>query len=120
MLHRRRNTLVKERILPERIPPSLQTADIIMAKIKAETTTKTMTKTTTKIATKMTVDLEDVATSARKRIANHGSIQTRNRQERKRPTKASLITAQTDASTITLRDSLSNTLLSARKGVTKT
>ena len=120
MLHRRRNTLVKECILLGRIPPSLQTANIIVAKIKAETTTKTMTKTTTKIVTKTTADLEDVATSARKRIANHGSIQTRNRQERKRPTKASSITAQTDASTITLRDSSSNTLSSTRKGVMKT
>jgi hypothetical protein len=120
LLHGRRNTLVKERILPERIPPSLQTANIIVAKIKAETTTKTMTETTTEIATETTVDLEDVATSARKRIANHGSIQTRNGQEQKRPTKASLITAQTDASTITLRDSSSNTLSSARKGVIKT
>ena len=128
MLHRRRNTLVKECILLGRIPPSLRTADIIMAKIKAETMTeimtkimtKTMTKTTTKIATKTTADLEDVATFARKRIANHGSIQTRNRQERKRPTKASSITAQTDASTITLRDSSSNTLSSVRKGVIKT
>jgi hypothetical protein len=119
-LHGRRNTLVKERILLGRIPPSLRTTDIIVAKIKAKTMTETMTKTTTKIATKTTADLEDVATFARKRIANHGSIQTRNRQERKRPTKASSITAQTDASTITLRDSLSNTLLSARKGVTKT
>ena len=82
--------------------------------------TETMTKTTTEIATEMTVDLEDVVTSARKRIADHGSIQTRNGQERKRPTKASSITAQTDASTITLRDCSSNTLSSARKGVMKT
>jgi hypothetical protein len=44
-----------------------------MAKIKAET----MTETTTEIATKTTVDLEDVATSARKRIADHGNIQMR-------------------------------------------
>ena len=113
-MHRRRNTLVKECI-----PPSLQTTNIIIAKIKAETMTKTMTETTTKIATKTTADLEDVATSARKRIANHGSIQTRNRQERKRPTKASSITTQTDASTIALRNNSSNTLLSARKEVMK-
>jgi hypothetical protein len=75
-LHRRRNTLVKERI-----PPSLWTTDIIIAKIKAETMTETitetMTETTTEITTKTTVDLEDVATSARKRIADHGNIQMR-------------------------------------------
>ena len=53
------------------------------------------------------------------KIANHGSIQTRNRQERKRPTKASSITAQTNASIIALRNGLSNTLLSARKEVIK-
>jgi hypothetical protein len=53
------------------------------------------------------------------RIANHGSIRTRNRQERKRPTKASSITAQTDASTITLRNDSSNASLNARQEVTK-
>jgi len=125
LLHRRRNTLVKECILP-----SLQTINIIITKIKAKTTTKITTKTTkttkTLVAIKHTdnqiaiADPKDVATSTRKRIANHKSIQTRNRQEQKRPTKASSITAQTDALTITLRDSLSNTLLSVRKGVTKT
>ena len=41
-----------------------------MAKIKA----KTMTKTTTKIATKITVDLGNVAISARKRIAKYRNI----------------------------------------------
>jgi hypothetical protein len=87
-----------------------------VAKIEAET----MTETTTEIATETTADPEDVVTSARKRIADHGSIQTRNGQERKRPTKASSMTAQTDASTITLRNGSSSTSLSAKKEVTKT
>ena len=62
---------------------------------------------------------KEVATSARKRIADHGSTRTRNGQERRRPTKASSMTAQTDASTIALRNGSSNTSLSARKEVTK-
>jgi hypothetical protein len=66
-----------------------------------------------------TADLRDVATSARKKIADYRSIQTRNKQEWKRLTKASSITAQTDASTIALKNGLSNTLLSVKKEVTK-
>jgi hypothetical protein len=68
-LHKRRNTLVKERILP-----SLQ---IAATTIKAETTAET---TETLVATKhtnnliATADLRDVATSARKRIANYRNI----------------------------------------------
>jgi hypothetical protein len=68
-LHRRRNTLVKECI-----PPSLQTTNIIIAKIKAKTMTKTITKTTTKIITKTTIDLKDITMSIRKRIANYRNI----------------------------------------------
>ena len=88
--------------------------------------TKTTTKTTeTLVATEHTdnliaiADPGDVTTSARKRIADYRSIQTRNGQERKRPTKASSMTAQTDTSTITLRNGSSNTSSSAKKEVTK-
>ena len=96
-----------------------------MTKIKAKTTTEIATEMTEMIKTtpetpKTTVNPRDIATSARKRIASHGSIQTRNRQERKRPTKASSMTVQTDASTITLRNGLSSTSLSVKKEVTKT
>jgi hypothetical protein len=128
-LHGRRNTPVKERILLGRIIPSLRTVDTIVTKIEAETTTEIATETTETTETLVaightdnliaTADPRDVATSARKRIAGHGSIQTRNGQERKRPTKASSMTAQTDASTIALRNGSSNTSLSARKEVTK-
>ena len=119
MSYRRRSTLTK----------GLLSLQIAATTIKTKTTTKTTkiaTKTTkTLVAIKHTdnliaiADLRDVATSARKRIANLRSIQTRNRQERKRPTKASSMTAQTDTSTIALRNSSSNTLLNARKEVTK-
>jgi hypothetical protein len=102
-LHRKRNTPTKGCTLP-----SLQTVDTIVAKIKAET----MTKTTTKIATKMTTDLEDVATSTRKRIANYENIQIRSGQEQRRPTRASLTT--------TLRNALSSTLLTAKETTVKT
>ena len=74
--------------------------------------TKTMTKTTTKIATKTTMDLEDVATSTRKRIANHGNIQMRSRQERKRPTRAS--------STTTLRNTLNSIFSTAKETIVRT
>jgi hypothetical protein len=76
-----------------------------------------VTKIEAKTTTKTTADLGDAATSARKRIAVHGNIQIRNRQERKRPTKANSMTAQTDALTVTLRNSSSNTLLNVRKEV---
>ena len=78
-MYRRRNTLVKECILP-----SLQTINIIITKIKAETTTKIAIKTTKTTETLVTIehtnnqiaiaDPRDVATSARKRIANYRSI----------------------------------------------
>jgi hypothetical protein len=100
-----------------------------MTKIKAKTTTKIATKTTKTTETLVTightdnliaiVDSRDVAMSTRKKIANYRSIQIRNRQERKRPTKASSITTQIDASTITLRNGLSSTSLSAKKEVIK-
>jgi hypothetical protein len=106
-LHGKRNTPTKGRTLP-----SLQTVDTIMAKIKAKTMTKTMTKTTTEIATKTTMDLEDVATSARKRIADHGNIQIRSGQEQRRPTRASLTTTSRNAS--------SSTLLTAKETTVKT
>jgi hypothetical protein len=122
LLYKRRSTLTKGL-------PSLQ---IATTTIKTETTTKitkTITETTkttkTLVAIKhtdnliATVDLRDVATSAKKRIAGYGNIQIRNRQERKRLIKASLITAQMDTSTIALRNSLSSILLSAKKEVTK-
>jgi hypothetical protein len=83
-------------------------------------TTKIMTKITKMTKTLVAIKhLGDVAMSNRKKIANYGNIQMRSRQERKRPTRASLITVQRDASTITLRNSSSNTSLSARKEVTK-
>jgi GTPase Era involved in 16S rRNA processing len=80
-LYRRRNTPVKECILS-----SLQTVDIIVAKIEAKTMTETMTETTTEttetttetlvtIRHTDTADPEDVAMSARKRIADHRNIQ---------------------------------------------
>jgi hypothetical protein len=86
-LHKRRNTLVKERILLRRIIPSLQTIDTIVTKIEAKTTTKIATETTettkttkTLVAIKhtnnliATVDLKDVATFVKKRIADYRSI----------------------------------------------
>ena len=96
-----------------------------MIKIKAKTTTKIATETTEMTKTtpktpKTTVNSKDIATSTRKRIASHRSIQTRNRQEQKRPTKASSMTVQIDASTITLRNGLSSTSLSVKKEVIKT
>jgi hypothetical protein len=63
-----------------------------------ETTTETTETTKTLVATKYTdnlittVDPGDAAMSARKRIADYGSIQTKNRQEQKRSTKASSMT----------------------------
>ena len=63
-----------------------------MAKIEAKTVTETTTKTITEIVAKTTIDLRDVATSTRKRIIDYKSIQTRNKQKRKKLTKASLIT----------------------------
>jgi hypothetical protein len=109
-LHRRRNTLVKERI-----PPSLQTADIIMAKIKAKTMTETMTKTTTKIATKTTVDLGDVAMSARKRIANHRGIQRWNAIKLRMSTKAALAIELEDSSTTALRNASNSISLTTKE-----
>jgi hypothetical protein len=106
-LHRRRNTLVKERILP-----SLR---IATTTIKAETTAET---TETLVATEhtdnliATADLKDVATSARKRIADYGNIQMRSGQERRRPTRASSTTA--------LRNTLSSTLSTAKETTVKT
>ena len=64
--------------------------------------TETMTETTTEIATETIADLEDVATSARKRIADHGNIQMRSGQEQRRPTRASSTTASRNASSSTL------------------
>ena len=83
-----------------------------MAKIKAKTMTKTITETTTKIATKTTMDLEDVTTSARKRIVNHGNIQMRSRQERRRPTRAS--------STTTSRNASNSMFLTAKEMIVRT
>jgi hypothetical protein len=88
--------------------------------------TKTITETTKTLVTIeytdnliTTADPEDAAISARKKIADHRSIQTKNRQEQKRPTKASSITVQTDALTIALKNSSSNMSLSVKKEVTK-
>ena len=89
-----------------------------MAKIEAETMTETTTDIT-EIATETTTDLGDAATFARKRIADHRNIQIRNGQEQRKPTKASSMTAQMDASTIALKNGSSNTSLNARKEVTK-
>ena len=61
------------------------------------------------------IDQKHIAISARKKTADHGDIQIRSRQKQKRPIKASSTTAQRDASIIALRNSSSNTLLSARK-----
>jgi hypothetical protein len=108
-LHKRRSTSTKGL-------PSLQ---IAATTIKTETTTKTLVAIKHTDNLIATADLRDVATSARKKIANYRSIQIRNRQERKRLTKASSITVQTNASTITLKNGLSSTLLSAKKEVTK-
>jgi hypothetical protein len=116
----------RRRSTPTKGLPSLR---IAATTIKTETTTETTgiaTETTeTLVAIGYTdsligtADLGDVATSAGKRIADYKSIRTRNRQERKRLTKASSITAQIDASTIALRNGSSNTLLSAKKEVTR-
>jgi hypothetical protein len=115
-LHKRRST-------PTKGLPSLQTIDIIVTKIAAMPLTvhpAIAVVTDGPTATvEPPVDRKHVATSARKKIADHKSIQIRNGQERKRPTKASSITVQTDASTITLRNGSSSTSLSAKKEVTK-
>jgi hypothetical protein len=105
-LHRRRNTLVKEYILP-----SLQTIDTIVAKIKAET----MIKTTTKIATKTTIDLGDVAMSARKRIANYRNIQRWNAIKLRTSTKATLVIELEDSLTTTLRNALNSISLTTKE-----
>jgi hypothetical protein len=110
-LYRRRNTSVKKYILS-----SLQTVDTIVAKTETTETLVTIKLTDNLIAT---ADPEDTATSVRKRIADHRSIQTKNKQEQKRSTKASSMTVQTDISTITLRNSSNNMSLSTRKEVTK-
>jgi hypothetical protein len=57
--------------------------------------------------------------SARKKTTDHRNIRIRNRQEQKKLTKASLITAQKDVLIIALRNGSSNMLLSARKEITK-
>jgi hypothetical protein len=113
-LYRRRNIPVKEHILP-----SLQTVNTIVAKTKTTETTETLVAIEHTDNLIATADPEDTAMSVRKRIADHRSIQTRNRQEQKRPTKASSITVQTDASTIALKNSSNNMLLSTKKKVTK-
>jgi hypothetical protein len=90
-LYRRKNISVKEYILS-----SLQTVNTIIAKTE---TTETTTETTETLVTiehtdnLITIaDPEDTAISVRKRIANYRNIQTKNRQEQKRSTKASSIT----------------------------
>jgi hypothetical protein len=115
-LHKRRNTPVKERILLGRIIPSLRTVDIIVTKIAAvpPTVHPTVMVVTDGLAATVEppTDLRDVAMSARKRIADHGSIRTRNGQERRRPTRASLTTA--------LRNASSSTLSTAKVTIVKT
>jgi hypothetical protein len=117
-LHRRRNTLVKERILP-----SLRiTATIIKTKTTIKTTgiaTKTTTETTeTSVAVEhtdnliATADPGDVAMSARKKTANHGNIQRRSGQEQRRPTRASSTTAS--------RNALSSTSSTAKETTART
>jgi hypothetical protein len=117
-LHKRRNTLVKERILP-----SLRIAATI---IKTETTIETtgiVTETTTKTTETLvavehidnliaTADLGDVAISARKKTANYGNIQRKSGQERRRPTRASSTTA--------LRNALSSTSSTAKATTART
>jgi hypothetical protein len=96
LLHKRRST-------PTKRLPSLQ---IAATTIKTKTTieiTRTITETTKTTKTLVTIkhtdnlittaDLRDIATSTKKRIAGYRNIQIRNRQKRKRLTKASLITA---------------------------
>jgi hypothetical protein len=71
------------------------------------------------VIVKPPIDQKHVIISARKKTTDYGNIRIRNKQERKRLIKTSLITAQKDVSIIALRNSLSNILLSARKEITK-
>ena len=65
------------------------------------------------------IDRKHVIMSARKKTADHRNIRIRNKQEQKKPTKASSITAQKNILIIILRNSLSNILLNIRKEITK-
>ena len=101
---RRRNTLIKDLTLP-----SLQIAATII-KIKAEIATKTETditanRTDDRIAA---ADLGDVATSVRRKNADHGSIQRMSVRRLRRNTRPDSVIEPKADTTIDLRTDLSN------------
>ena len=77
-----------------------------------------MTKTTK--TPKTTVDLGDVATSARKRIAVHGNIQRRNAIRLRRSTKTALAIELRDGLTTALRNALNSIFSTAKEMIMRT
>ena len=116
-MYRKRNTLVKEYILF-----SLRIAATTI-KIKAETTTKiTETLAVIKYTDNqiLTVNLKDIAISARKRIAVYRDIQKRNTIRLKRNIKATSVIKLKDGLITALKNALSRILLTAKETIVRT
>jgi hypothetical protein len=103
-----------------RLRHTLQTA-VTTTKIETETTTETtriVTETTKTVAT--IEHPEDVAMSARKRIAAHRSTQRRNATRPRKSTETASIIELRDGSTIVLKNTSNSTSSTMKETIVKT
>jgi hypothetical protein len=98
---------------------SLRIANIIVTKITAAHPTVAVITNGLAVTIEPLINQKHIIIFAKKKTTDHRNIRIRNKQERKRLTKASSITTQKDTSIIALRNGSSNILLSTRKKITK-